>query len=443
MEIKQESGCSQQDGVRCTCTKGLVRLKELRAKNLLCDAVLRLEDGGVFPVHRVILSMCSAYFRTLFTTTLHTNEETDVLLHGVSSDMMTQILDYVYFREVDIRSDNSCQLLVTADYLCIPEVTELCSDFLKEAMDADNCIGILLFARFHFFADLETHARRFVLRHFVEMSQQSEELLELPAEELQAIIESEELNVQDEKVVWECILRWINHDPDNRRDHIAGLLKGVRLGLLDEKYFVEKISNHAYVTEYEGCRSVILETLSFLRDVQMMTNEENEDKEFVTPRIAYPRIPQDILFAIGGFRYGSPEYEIERSLSDVIEAYDTRAGRWSVVEGVDSFGPRVYHATAVIGFDIYVIGGYDGEEELRSCHCFNAVMKTWREVAPMNVCRSVLMVAVLRSAVYAIGGSFHSEDTKTAERYDPKTNQWSFIAPMNRKRYDPSSAVLN
>ncbi|KDR20965.1 Kelch-like protein 10 [Zootermopsis nevadensis] len=54
-------------------------------------------------------------------------------------------------------------------------------------------------------------------------------------------------------------------------------------------------------------------------DSEMMTKE---DKQFVTPRIAYPRIPQDILFAIGGFRGGKP--------SDVIEAYDARAERWSV-----------------------------------------------------------------------------------------------------------------
>ncbi|XP_021940177.1 kelch-like protein 10, partial [Zootermopsis nevadensis] len=91
----------------------------------------------------------------------------------------------------------------------------------------------------HFWADLETPARSLVLRHFVEVSQKSEELLELPAEELQAIIDSEELNVKDERVVWECILRWINHDPNNRKGHIADLLKGVRLGLLDTKVFKE------------------------------------------------------------------------------------------------------------------------------------------------------------------------------------------------------------
>ncbi|KDR08728.1 Kelch-like protein 21 [Zootermopsis nevadensis] len=147
MEVKRESGCPEQDGVRCTCTKALVRLNKLREKNLLCDAVLRSEDGGVFRVHRVILSMRSEYFRTLFTTTLHTSEETDILLHGVSSDMITLILDYVYFREVDIRSDNARQLLETAEYLWVPGFTELCCDFLKEAMDVLNCINILRVAR--------------------------------------------------------------------------------------------------------------------------------------------------------------------------------------------------------------------------------------------------------------------------------------------------------
>jgi hypothetical protein len=50
-------------------------------------------------------------------------------------------------------------------------------------------------------------------------------------------------------------------------------------------------------------------------DSEMVTKK---DKEFVTPSI-----PHDILFAIGGFRGGTP--------SDVIEAYDARAYQWSVV----------------------------------------------------------------------------------------------------------------
>ncbi|XP_021940178.1 kelch-like protein 10 [Zootermopsis nevadensis] len=103
------------------------------------------------------------------------------------------------------------------------------------------------------------------------------------------------------------------------------------------------------------------------------------------------------------------------------------------------------HGTAVVDFDIYVIGGHDDWKDLDSCLCFNAVTKTCREVAPMNERRRSLSVAVLRGAVYAMGGHEceHREDLRTAERYDCKTNQWSWIAPMNTERRCASAAALN
>ncbi|KDR14028.1 kelch-like protein 10 [Zootermopsis nevadensis] len=177
---------------------------------------------------------------------------------------------------------------------------------------------------------------------------------------------------------------------------------------------------------------MISETLTFLDDVKRLSKE---DKDIMTPRIARPRIPQDVLFAIGGSCDGDP--------TDVIEAYDARADRWSVVEGVDSIGPRGEHRTAVVGYDIYVISGCNGYVGVSSCRCFNAVMKTWREVPPMHEYRWGLSVAALRGSVYAMGGFEHREDHRTAERYDCKTNQWSLITPMNTKRHSASAAVLN
>lgn len=50
-------------GGRCISTHAMHSLYDLRQNNLLCDAVIRLEDGGVFPIHRAILSACSTYFR--------------------------------------------------------------------------------------------------------------------------------------------------------------------------------------------------------------------------------------------------------------------------------------------------------------------------------------------------------------------------------------------
>jgi hypothetical protein len=75
--------------------------------------------------------------------------------------------------------------------------------------------------KFYFCTKLETDAGRFVMRHFVKVSQQNEELLELPVEELQAIVGSEELDVKHEEDARICILRWIDHDIENRKGHIV------------------------------------------------------------------------------------------------------------------------------------------------------------------------------------------------------------------------------
>jgi hypothetical protein len=72
--------------------------------------------------------------------------------------------------------------------------------------------------------------------------QQSEEMLEMPVEELQAIVGVYGLNVKNVKILWECVVRWIDHDTDNRKFYIVDLLKNIRLGPLDRNFLTEKVS---------------------------------------------------------------------------------------------------------------------------------------------------------------------------------------------------------
>jgi hypothetical protein len=67
-------------------------------------------------------------------------------------------------------------------------------------------------------------------------------LLELPVEELAAILGDEQLNVSNEEDVWNCALRWIDRDAENRKVHVLDLMKTVRLGLLDKNFFLKKVS---------------------------------------------------------------------------------------------------------------------------------------------------------------------------------------------------------
>jgi len=157
----------------------------------------------------------------------------------------------------------------------------------------------------------------FVPSDWHQVSQRSEEILHLPIEELRPLVGADELNVKSEQTVWELVLRWINYNPDSRKEHIVDLMKNIRLGLLDTQFFLENVKDHPYVVGNDACRPIIIETLKFLYDLEMITQK---DGEVPTPEIARPRVPHEILFAIGGWSGGSP--------TNYIETYDTRADRW-------------------------------------------------------------------------------------------------------------------
>jgi kelch-like protein 10 len=72
----------------------------------------------------------------------------------------------------------------------------------------------------------------FILEHFINVAIESEEFLQINVDDLFSIITDELLNVKDEHVVWEALLRWIDFNPSSRITHLAKLMRGVRLGLL-------------------------------------------------------------------------------------------------------------------------------------------------------------------------------------------------------------------
>lgn len=76
-------------------------------------------------------------------------------------------------------------------------------------------------------------AHLYVLRNFEEIAVKSDELLELPVEELFTILNDDLLNVKDEYLVWQCILRWIEYDEETRKSQIPKLLTAIRLGCLN------------------------------------------------------------------------------------------------------------------------------------------------------------------------------------------------------------------
>lgn len=216
-------------GGRSMSIQAMQALFELKESNQLCDATIVLDDGSEIPVHRAILCACSPYFRALFTTTLHNREKNRVHLPGVNTEMLQKLLGYIYLRKLDINDNNVYPLLITADYLSILGVLDMCCKYLERTLTPKNCIGVLIFARNHFCHDLAKNTWKYIMKNFTQIASQSDEILSLSLQELQEIINADDLNVKSEETVWEIILRWINYDADNRKKHIVALMKCIRL----------------------------------------------------------------------------------------------------------------------------------------------------------------------------------------------------------------------
>lgn len=298
-------------------------LWELRKSRQLCDAVIRVENTE-FPIHRNIMSACSPYFRTLFTNELFDTNTREVVIPGVSAEIMSHLIDYAYTRDAAVTAENVEFLLPAADQFHVLGLVKLCCDFLISELSPENCIGIRRFAKTFFCHNLERAAFRFLMLNIADILVYSNEYLQLGIGELCDILSSDELNVRNEELVFDAVLRWIDFDVDYRRDYIARLLKTIRLGLLTTQYFVEKVKVHPYIKDNDSCKPIIIETLKFLYDLDM-----DEDKELdLNNPLARPRVPHEILFVIGGWSGGSP--------TNIVETYDTRADRWIVCDAVDT-----------------------------------------------------------------------------------------------------------
>ena len=170
---------------------------------------------------------CFVVFRALFTCGWSNAEKIVYKIPGTSPKMMGLIIEYAYTRTVPITVDNVESLLIAADQFNVVGVIQLCCEFLKSQLYLENCISICRFTDYYWLPDLREAAWMFLLHHFEEMTRVSTEFLDLSVNELKHILEKDELNAKQEAAVFEAILKWIAHDPQNRTQHIAVLLSKV------------------------------------------------------------------------------------------------------------------------------------------------------------------------------------------------------------------------
>ena len=85
-------------------------------------------------------------------------------------------------------------------------------------------------------------ARNYLLRFFIDVAAKNSDILEIGLKDFYDIISDDELNTREEDHVWKLCIKWIDFDPENRKQYVAQLMQGVRLGLMTPKVCFSKLN---------------------------------------------------------------------------------------------------------------------------------------------------------------------------------------------------------
>ncbi|XP_078401082.1 kelch-like protein 24 [Cetorhinus maximus] len=394
----------------CHAEDVLTNLNVFRKSRLFTDIVLRI-DGREFHCHRATLSASSVYFRTMFSTGLQESQQDTVDIKGISADTMDCVIDYMYGGRWNIREDNVQSLLEASDLFQISALRQGCIEFLETQLDPCNCLGFLSFANLFSIQALSEKSKRFLLERFSDVIQH-EEFLQLSKDDLCDQLSSDFLAVTKEETVFEAVMHWVHHDVPNRRHALKELLERVRIPLLDQIYFVEKVETDELILSTKEC-------LSLLQEARRYHIFGNEIKSPRTRPRKFTNVAEVIIVVGGCDKKGY-------AMLPYTQKYNPGTGEWTQLAKIPDYSKSEF-AVCALKNDIFLSGGnlYSNDVWM-----YNSHLNTWVRVALLNKGRWRHRMVTLQGQLYAVGGFNGFSRMSSVERYDTYLNCWSYAAPL-------------
>lgn len=91
---------------------------------------------------------------------------------------------------------------------------------------------------------------------------------------------------------------------------------------------------------------------------------------------------------------------------------------------------RKEHAAVINGHFVYVMGGYDGVQNifLNCCEIYNIHQNEWKYFAPMNISKCAFSATVVnKEYIYTFGGYDGQQRLDAIERYHIKDGSWELL----------------
>lgn len=280
---------------------------KLWEQHQVCDVVIVVGDRK-FHAHRVILCATIPYFYGMFTNNVAEKDQSEIVLHTetelsvgdettaptLEAKAFELLLRYAYTGSIEISADNVQSILIGASFLGLVNVQQACADYLKVRLSVPNVLKVIRFAEALGSEALVEASRRYIYRHFEEISR-TEDFFSLEYDEVFELLQRDELNIRGEEAIFQAVMAWTKHNQPERVGHLAQLLACVRLPLLSPEYLSDIIMSESLVRQNLECRDLIDEA----KDYHLLPARRYFIQHFrLRPRFGH--LVQGLIYAVGG-----------------------------------------------------------------------------------------------------------------------------------------------
>ena len=474
----------------------LERLDILRNNESFCDVTIAVKDKE-FKAHRAVLAAASPFFLALLTSDMKERNEQliKVDLEEATESVVEDALKYLYTGNVTIIEERAHNLLASANYLLLPGLKTMVSDFLEDRVTTQNCVFNYYFADKYECVELKAKCFSVVM--------ETGDFLNLDVKQVLEWVSSDDVIVNAEEDVFSGIVMWVSHNKSEREKHFPELLHQVRLPFVSHDFLLNELVNEELITENpEFCSNFVINAM---KSVLSTTDGESSQQ----PRKCQEKHTAGI-FICGGkkalcyfplegdwyklvdtlFEHDNPCLVQHKSKvyifdskvhkvgeSRVVDYYEDNSalgttqratislssGTYTVLNGelyVISLSFNIIeiykHNTETNDWDkmksfrslqrnpcvvndqqfLYVISGRESNITVR----FDSGQNNWKKLAAVNEERFKAFGAAMNGKIYIAGG-FSSSNYKgltSCEVYNPPTNEWQLMPSLKVPRYNAS-----